>query len=83
MKLLTKEQKGMLVELQGHRWYKLLLELTKEFEYDVLNRLKNIDLSNEKEVSILMKNQNYLKGVSDFISTLNTWTNKIGRKDFN
>jgi hypothetical protein len=82
MKTLTKEQKATLNELLNHRWFKLLEELVKDFEYSVLDKLRNIDLSNEKDLSILWKNQNYLKWVQDFITTIKSKTNTIGKKDF-
>lgn len=82
MKKISDEQKAMLKELQWHRGYKLLLELVESFEYDVLNRLKNIDVTNENDLSILSKNQNYLKWIQDFIWTIKSSSNKIGKKDF-
>ena len=79
MKTLTKEQKATLNELLNHRWFQLLEELVKDFEYSVLDKLRNIDLSNEKDLSILWKNQNYLKWVQDFITTIKSKTNTIGK----
>lgn len=81
MRILTNDQKDDLEQLFKHRWFKVLEQLAEEFENSVLKRLKNIDLDNEKEIQILWKNQNYLRWVNDFMNTIKTKTNKIGKKD--
>jgi len=84
MKTLNKEQKELLKWLIEHRWYKLLLDLIDDFEDEVLKQLKNIDISNEKDLQILWKNQAYLKWLEDLLTTIKSQTNMIWKgKDFN
>ena len=82
MRTLKKEEKDLLKSLVDNRWFKLLEELVWEFEQDVLMKLKTLDVTNEKDLKILWKNQIYLKGVEDFLITIKSQTNSIQRKDF-
>ena len=82
MRTLKKEEKDLLKSLVENRWFKLLEELVWEFEQDVLMKLKTLDVTNEKDLKILWKNQIYLKGIEDFLITIKSQTNSIQRKDF-
>jgi len=44
--VLTKEQKAELKGLTEHRGFKVLEELVKEMEYDLLKQFKTVNLSN-------------------------------------
>ena len=79
---LTNEQKEALSGIMKHPWFKVLNECIKDFENNVLQSLKTINLANENDLAILNAKQNYLKWLEDFTKTLSGKTNQIGKRKF-
>ncbi len=79
---LTADQKQQLKALTQHKWYQILLDLSKEFENTVLQQFKTISLWDEKQLQELNAKQNYLKGMEDFIKTVSWQTQQIAKRDF-
>lgn len=77
---LTDWQKSDLKDLLNHRGFKLMLELKEEYELSLLRQFKRVNLEDDNQRVNLNANQNYLKGIEDFIQTIQTQTKKIQTK---
>ena len=82
MKTLSREEKEELKLLVTHRWFKILERIVDDFEIDTLRQLKNVDLSNDKDVEILKKNTLYLKWAESLMRIIKSQTNVLAKKDF-
>ena len=76
----TVEEKKDVLDLKTKPWYKVLLKMADAFELSVLRNLKNLDTSNEKDVSILAKNLQFLKWMEAFMATIKTGNNEVANR---
>lgn len=79
---LTQQDKADLRLLLDHKGFRVLEAIIKEQELNVLQNFKTVDLTKAEHVSILSKNQWYLKGINDLLTTLKTQSNEIVNRDF-
>ena len=81
MRELNDSEKNDLKQMFNSNWFKLMKQLRDEYKHDLLDRFTWVDLSNSLIIAELSAYQNFLKGINDFILTIETQSNKLIKKE--